>query len=139
MIIAAALMINLLIVGCRNPVGEKESSGTTPEIDRVNFYYYDEADDAFYLTYYFYVGETAYVEIAVTDSERDIARLTTTTRLFGSTDAVTAAMGAQTADTMWYYTTMEVDGPVGDREVAFEITDATGNRSRELAKTVTVF
>lgn len=140
-LVSVALLINLLVVSCRNPVGEVESPGTAPEIGRVNFYYYDTDDDAFYLTYDFHVGETAYVEIAALDPDLDMRRLSTTTthRDVGIVTRDDAIMDSQTGERIWYYREIEIIGPVGDAEISFTVTDAAGNRSRDYTKTVTIF
>lgn len=143
-VVGIALLINLLILGCRNPVDEDRStgdSGGAPVIERVNFYYYDDGDDAYYRTYDFFIGETVYAEIVTIDPDHDIRELSTMMHHLevGAIFRRTTGTTEQSAERMWYYTSFEIAGPSGDGEVTFVITDAAGNGSREYTRTVTVY
>lgn len=143
-LVGMALLINLMIVGCRNPVGEEQQPGdrgVAPVIERINFYYYDDTDEAYYRTYDFHAGETVYAEIVTIDPDFDIRELTRAVHHveIGTTAQESTGTAAQTAERMWYYTSFEIAGPVGDGEVTFVLTDAAGNRSAVYTRTVTVY
>lgn len=140
-LVGTALLITLVIAGCRSPLIAEERSGSAPEIDRVNFYYYDRWDERFYVAYDFRAGETVYIELAMSDPDFDISVLDTSTRHgeLGTVRRESVPTARQTAPTMWYYTSFEIPGPAGDGEVVLAVTDAAGNRSREYRKPVTVF
>ncbi len=136
------LVSALLISGCRDPYRDNGGPlGSAAQIDRVNFYYYDESAQEYFTTSYFYLGEKVYVEVAVTDPDRDIRGLVSAQIHHESGVSIPRSVDVaeQTSETMWYYTAFEMVGPAGEQEVLFTIVDAAGNHSEPYAVAVTVY